>query len=410
MHSKKVGVLGAGFQGTCVALELASRGIEVDLFDVEHAPVTQAGYVNEGKIHLGLVYANEPSARTAATMIRGALSFNRHLTRWLAGADLGALLSSPFFYVVHRGSMVDLDRIRSHYHRVSAIVEQLGGGDYLGHVVGFVSRELHRRDWSTLFDDERVEAVFQTEERAIDPIGVALLMRDAIAASPRIRFRGGVRVIGVAENRRGVAVHVAGSRQAEVYDHVVNCLWADRIAVDETIGLTPPRQWIYRFKYGIRIRSMDRGQTVPSSTVVLGRYGDVVQYLGGEVYLSWYPVCLAGSSLAKTPPNWPREPDAERSASIARGSVAALSALCPSLRPLTQLDPVKMRVRGGIIFAWGSSDIDHRESLLHERHEIGPVSHGRYHSVDTGKYTCAPLFAVDVADRITGTTRTPPTP
>ena len=31
---------------------------------------------------------------------------------------------------------------------------------------------------------------------------------------------------------------------------------------------------------------------------------------------------------------------------------------------------------------------------------MGVTSKGVYHSVDTGKYTTAPLFAVDVADRV----------
>ena len=40
---------------------------------------------------------------------------------------------------------------------------------------------------------------------------------------------------------------------------------------------------------------------------------------------------------------------------------------------------------------WG--DIDDPDSALHERHTIGATSFGRYHSVDTGKLTTAPLFA-----------------
>ena len=51
-----VAVLGAGMLGTCLALELAQKGVSVDLYDREDACLTQAGARNEGKIHLGFVY------------------------------------------------------------------------------------------------------------------------------------------------------------------------------------------------------------------------------------------------------------------------------------------------------------------------------------------------------------------
>jgi hypothetical protein len=37
---------------------------------------------------------------------------------------------------------------------------------------------------------------------------------------------------------------------------------------------------------------------------------------------------------------------------------------------------------------------------LHHRYAIGPRTRGRYHTVDTGKLTMAPLFGKAVADRI----------
>jgi 2-polyprenyl-6-methoxyphenol hydroxylase-like FAD-dependent oxidoreductase len=51
----RIAVLGAGLQGTTIALELARRGCRVDLFDREEQPITRAGFQNEGKLHLGFV-------------------------------------------------------------------------------------------------------------------------------------------------------------------------------------------------------------------------------------------------------------------------------------------------------------------------------------------------------------------
>jgi hypothetical protein len=57
-------------------------------------------------------------------------------------------------------------------------------------------------------------------------------------------------------------------------------------------------------------------------------------------------------------------------------------------------------VAGGFIFAWGSADIDDIGSELHQRFDIGVRSYGRYHSIDTGKYCMAPLYALEVARRV----------
>lgn len=53
-----------------------------------------------------------------------------------------------------------------------------------------------------------------------------------------------------------------------------------------------------------------------------------------------------------------------------------------------------------MITAWGETDISDPASELHRRYEIGVNSAEGHHSIDTGKYTMAPLFARICADRI----------
>src|SRR5690349_3952222 len=107
----RVAVLGAGFQGTCLALELALRGVDVDLYDRNDRCITQAGYINEGKIHLGFVYANDSTFETANLMLRGALAFAPAVYRWTA-CDIATIgVSTSFDYVVHRTSMISIETI-----------------------------------------------------------------------------------------------------------------------------------------------------------------------------------------------------------------------------------------------------------------------------------------------------------
>jgi glycine/D-amino acid oxidase-like deaminating enzyme len=77
-----VGVLGGGLQGCCVALALAERGARVVLFDKNDALLTRAAVANEGKIHLGYMYAGDPTLSTAKTMMAGALAFAPVLERY----------------------------------------------------------------------------------------------------------------------------------------------------------------------------------------------------------------------------------------------------------------------------------------------------------------------------------------
>jgi hypothetical protein len=50
----------------------------------------------------------------------------------------------------------------------------------------------------------------------------------------------------------------------------------------------------------------------------------------------------------------------------------------------------------------GATGVDDHKSKLHERHEIGVHSVGRYHTVNTGKYTMTPYMGMRTAERILG--------
>ena len=89
-------------------------GYGVDLYDENPVPVWRASRINEGKIHLGILFAKDESLRTARTMIEGALSFARTMNRWI-DFDSAVALSTPFYYVVHRDTMVGVERLRHHY-------------------------------------------------------------------------------------------------------------------------------------------------------------------------------------------------------------------------------------------------------------------------------------------------------
>jgi glycine/D-amino acid oxidase-like deaminating enzyme len=404
----RVAVLGAGLQGVCVAMELALHDVQVDLYDRADQSMCGASSHNEGKIHLGYVYANDLTRLTARTMIQGALTFAPLLRRWLGSGTGGGLdavsVSEPFHYVVHRDSLLGVPEVEEHFAACQEIaIRELDGAepDYFGMDPRRAPQPLARQELIGRFDPRAVQAAYSTSEIAIDPRGLAAAVRHRLAAATGIQRRMRAEVHAVAPDDDAVTVHWAedGTSRSERYDQVVNALWEGRLGVDATAGVQPDRPWLYRVKHYLRLPP-GSVSSLGSTTIMLGAFGDVVTYADGGAFLSWYPVGRRGSSRDLTPPAWPLVLD-QRAQHVTRHAThAGLSEVVAAVRQLPQEAIAGSTVEGGIIVAHGHTDIDDPESVLHERHAIGPRSFGRYHTVDTGKLTMAPLFGLQTAERV----------
>jgi hypothetical protein len=101
-----------------------------------------------------------------------------------------------------------------------------------------------------------------------------------------------------------------------------------------------------------------------------------------------------------TPPNWPTYPPEPLHSQLLEGTLNSMAKFVPSLRAINPGELKEVTVKGGVIVAWGKTDIYDPASELHRRFEIGVTSTGRFHSVDPGKLTMAPYFADFCASRI----------
>jgi glycine/D-amino acid oxidase-like deaminating enzyme len=401
----RVAVLGAGLQGACVALELASAGARVDLYDKNDRCLAQASAQNEGKIHLGYVYAADRTLRTARTMVKGGITFAPLLRRWLGSAIDTVPVSTRFHYVVHTESLVSPEDVASHLRASHEIALEESNGiplDYFGSDYRSPPRRMPAAERDRLYDRSAAAAAFETAEIGIDPERLADIVRARLSADSKIRcvFHATVREVKQDAEKPAVIFELSGDRASERYDHVVNTLWEGRLAVDKTAGLEPERPWLHRVKHYVRARAPALASTVPSTTTVLGAFGDIAVYESGVFYLSWYPAGMRGVSAALSPPEWPLVLDDTTSREMCRSILAGLASVVPSVAGLTPERLESCEVKAGIIFAWGRTDIRDPNSGLHERYAIGPATRGRYHTVDTGKLTMAPLFGKMVADRI----------
>lgn len=409
----KIAVLGGGFQGACVALELAARGLEVDLYDENNSIITQAGVVNEGKIHLGLTYANDPTLRTAELMINGALHFMKNINRWIEMDESSVSLSQPFYYGICNDTIVSEDVINSYFHEVEYIYREMKESlklNYLCDESSVVFKKLNDKETDNIFFRNKILSAYKTIEKAVDVQKLASILRARILGSKNINFICQARV-GKVENERNrlkVYYHKDKHDYVNLYDRVVNSLWHNRLKIDASLGIVPNNDWLYRYKVGIRFKCIDYISNLPSVTLALGPFGDIVNYGDQKFYISWYPSGMTDSSKEIQPPDWNGiyTPDKQLSVMQKReifyNSLEALSSIIPGMQKIKRDQIIDINIRGGIIFSWGKTDIDDIDSELHKRYEVGVHSYRNYHSIDTGKYSLAPLFAVEVGNRILG--------
>jgi glycine/D-amino acid oxidase-like deaminating enzyme len=337
-------------------------------------------------------------------MMQGALAFAPFFARHLGLAQGSISISRPAAYVVHRESQRTPDQVLRYLKSVHRLIREASEGRrdaYFGRDLTAEPRMWSGEEREAQFDPRVAVAAFDTPEVAIDPAALAVAVRSRMDADRRIDIRLRHQVTSVDDaNGLEVVLQAPGGVVRERFDHVVNALWDGRFAINETRGLRPNRPWLYRLKYGVSFQ-LPRGTNLPpSATFVSGPFGEVVSYANGLTYLTWYPICLQGISKDVTPPEWPTYPAEPLRSGLLEGTLKAMAQFVPSLRALNPGELQDATVKGGVIVAWGETDIDDPASELHRRFEIGVTSTGRYHSVDPGKLTMAPYFADVCAGRI----------
>ena len=396
----RVAVLGAGIMGSCTALYLARRGIQVDVFDEEPVPCSGASRWNEGKIHLGYMYAASQSLETLHALLPGALSF-KPLIEDLIGASIDqATALSDETYLVHRNSVIGAADVAAYHGQVAEVVRQHPHARQ--YVVDARASRVHRltpAEVEAMTDPTVVLAGFRVLERSVNTAWIADRLTAALAAEPRVRLFMRHRVVDVPTG------HHPGDRPAvatadEVhpgYDVVVNALWHGRPLVDQRVTGTADAEPNHRYRLALFVRTRTP-VTAPSAVICAGPFGDIKSYSDRDFYLSWYPAGLVASGRGIEPPPVPALGEAERTA-VARATFDALSDLLPVVRAIRDA-AADVRIEGGWVYAQAKGTLDDPRSTLHRRDRLGVSWRGRYISVDTGKYSVAPRLAQQIARRV----------
>jgi glycine/D-amino acid oxidase-like deaminating enzyme len=403
--TRRVAIIGAGITGTLVAIGLARQGFDVDLIERNSEAVTEASFYNEGKIHLGFLYAYDRTWETPRLMIEGARTFGP-IIRQLTGIDVSTMLSTPFFYAVHKDSLVPADAFERHLSKCCSTFSEVvreNAGAYVDGRDCVTARICEREEWEEFFDPATFTSFFATSERAVDPRRLAVALREALGAEERITWWPSllVRRIHPQDDGTWMVTGTDGALVATgVYDLVVNATWSDLVRLDKQVGVPLLADWSYRYKLGSRVHRSVLPSELMSVTTVLGAFGDLVN-LGdqGGIFVSWYPHGRLLFTDSMDLADWNRPDRLHVREAAYEKSRIAWEEMSPQFRALDVADdPVD--IRGGVILASGRLDVDNPHSGLHSRLDVGIKQSGTYLSVNTGKYTLGPLMSQKVVARV----------
>lgn len=405
----KIVIIGAGLQGLSIALALAHHKIPCTILEKNTQAMRAASYGNEGKIHLGFVYAMDETLKTGHKMLLGALSFSHFLEKWAGPFNWNRFKTSPFLYVVMQDSLVNAEYLKTYYKKLSQEVnttlDQLKiPYEYLKEdLTPFFYEELPPAEQLFKFNQEKLSNFILTNERAIDTRFFSAELLEKIKQISMITLKCDHELIHAKESHQGYTLHVQTKEHLyeEQADIVINCAWYNRTKFDDMIIPSQKlhtEKYSYRIKHRVLVRPTIDTRLKHPITMVQGPYGDVVPFSDGIVYLSWYPQCR--TYIDQLPPSIKNTSLKERE-EIGHNCILAISEIFPELKNSTMIEcspciiVAKTEEKSAEIH-----DINHPKSDLHQRSQAGPICYKKWWSVDTGKLTLAPYYANETVKQI----------
>jgi len=393
VRSESVGILGGGMQGCCMALLFKKLGFKVTIIDQAQSLISRASSNQEGKIHMGFIYANDNSCKTGFKLLNDCLHFTFCLEDLIdSTVQWETLKSKKFIYLVPHDSICSVDHLKHYFSKLQEKYESILNSEphlsYLGQTPEIISYSIPVPNY---IDTSNFQYCFQTEEVSVSQAILREIMLNKLAKK-EINVILNTKVIGI---RKQAAYHyqVTTSNGDQSFDFLVNCLWENQHILDGHLGMNQKPGTNLRLKFGITSSYIHECADIPSISMVTGLYGDFVNFPNADdpkMYFSWYPVSRHGMVVDQAiPQEWDQ---------ICKGICAnqlyqyQIDNQLTAYQKLFSKDFnfIEPKLIPGIIVARGSKDIDDQQSELHQRSE-NPVFYSEgYFSISTGKFTSIP--------------------
>lgn len=397
----RIAILGAGIMGSSLALFLARKGADVTLFDKAKEPFSAASRWNEGKIHLGYLYAADPSLRTAEHVMPGGLKFRPLVEELLETSIEPAITQENDIYLCHRNSVVKPEAMESYMQQVTQKLHTHPDmAQYLTNSLNGQLKHLNKNELAKVSDSSDIITGFSVPEYSVITTWIADRFVEAIHAEKRIKLQMKTKIEAISSSSGSSEgpwdIHTSVGMFAS-YDYVINALWQGRMAIDQTVGLQPSGVWTNRFRQSLFVRTSELVHT-PCAIIATGPFGDIKNYNGRDFYLSWYPDGLRVESSDISPPELDslNMPNYDFLSNSIFNHLQAYLPWAERIRECAE----RISVEGGWVFAAGSGQLSDPSSSLHKRSDYGIFRQGSYLSIDTGKYSTAPLLAKSLANTL----------
>lgn len=402
-------MLGAGIQGTLIALLLAQRGRRVSLIDKRAAMLNASSLNYEGRIHTGMLYAMDRSFRTAERLALDALTFAPTIER-LLGRPVAweQFRSEPSRYFVHRDSHLSVDQLIEFWTRLETKINEGFRDDPTLSYLGLRTNRLFAE--TTIPPNAApgiITRAFETSEYCLDQVKFNKIIEQAVLAHPLITVLLEHEVVALENSGPSCCAFStrdpSGDIEYKTANLVVNCMWEARAVFDKAVGILENTSESLRLKYSLLISNSDYFRNVGSFILTHGAYGGVVVTPNSDtVMISWYPASIAGIvPVQPLSDDWSRQcaghvpdPIVEK---ILIENLMGFRSIFPDF-PEFELTLIK----AGIIVADGLKDIDKSNSGFHQRNDYPIRRKGAYISVSTGKYGSAPRNALILEQELFG--------
>ncbi len=174
-------IIGGGFFGCRLALELRARGQSVTVVEKEAALLTHASYNNQARVHNGYHYP-----RSVLTALRSRVNYDRFIADY---ADCVAQDFTKIYGIARAGSKVSAKQFVTFCKRIGAPIEP-------------ASKEIR-----SLFDPRRIEDLFLVREAAFNALRMRERLQDELAAAG-VTVQLSHRAVGMRRAPGGIAADI----------------------------------------------------------------------------------------------------------------------------------------------------------------------------------------------------------
>lgn len=204
-------IIGGGFFGLSIGLELGRSGQKVLILEAENEPMTRASMINQARVHAGYHYP-----RHINTALRSRANLPRFTERYGKAVDSSF---THYYAIVKDQSLVSAKQFKTTMELMSTTPLQLA------------STAIHRH-----FNLDRVEAVFEVQEPAFDALKLRDLILNELSDCRNVELRTSCRFEG-SQFQDGV-FRVKSSQGPWMSRRVFNCSYANLASNQNHAGLS----------------------------------------------------------------------------------------------------------------------------------------------------------------------------